>query len=98
MCLRCSNYVCRIKYPILINSIFEKFPFFKILDIIEIIYAFLCLEKNAQMPHKYLKENKNIIISNPSLLIIYEELGDIINKYMKIVYGSETISLTDNIF
>ena len=96
MCLRCSNYVCRIKYPILINSIFEKFPFFKILDIIEIIYAFLCLEKNAQKAHKYLKENKNIIISNPSLLIIYEELGDIINKYMKIVYGSETISLTDN--
>ena len=54
------------------------------------------LRKNAQKAQKYLKENKNIIISNPSLLIIYEELGDIINKYMKIVYGSETISLTDN--
>lgn len=41
---------------------FENFPFFKIQDIIEIIYAFLCLEKNAQNAYKYLKENKNIII------------------------------------
>ena len=63
VCFRCFNYVYRLKYPININSIFEKFTFFELQDIIEIIYKFLCLEKNAQKAHNYLKENKNIIIS-----------------------------------
>ena len=75
---------------------FENFPFFKIQNIIEIIYAFLCLEKNAQNAHKYLKENKNIIIIKHTLLKIYAELKGIIYKYMKIVYRSEMINLTDN--
>lgn len=66
----------------------------------EIIYAFLCLEINAQKAHKYLKENKNMIISKATLLIIYEELRDIIYiyicEYMKIVYGSGMISSPNN--
>ena len=81
-CFRCTNYLCRKKFPIRINSLYSEFPFFKLRDITEILKCFLCLELNAEKALRYLNEEKQIIISKRSLLKIYKKFRDIIYKYM----------------
>ena len=53
-----NNYICRKKFPIRINSMYQEFPFFKLKDITEILKCFLFIELNAEKALKYLKEEK----------------------------------------
>ena len=57
---RCSNYKCRKRYPIRINSLFAKFPNQRLDVISEILVCFLCLEKNVKKTVEYLKESKEL--------------------------------------
>ena len=44
--LRCSNNICRKRYPIRVNSFFSLFPRVRLDVCSEIIKAFICLEFN----------------------------------------------------
>ena len=90
-CFLCTNYLCRKKYPIRINSLYQEFPFFKLKDITEILKCFLCFELNAEKALKLLKEEKNINISKRSLLKIYQKFRNLIYKYMHLIYETEEI-------
>ena len=90
-CFRCNNYLCRKKFPIRINSLYQEFPFFKLKDITEILKCFLCLELNAEKALKLLKDEMYINISKRSLLKIYQVFRNIIYKYMHLVYETENI-------
>ena len=96
ICFRCTNNKCRKKFSIRINSLFAKFPQIKLRDLTEIINCFICLEFNTKKAVTYLKENKNVIISQNTLSKIYKEFRNIIYQYMKIVYNSEVISTENN--
>ena len=74
VCFQCTNNKCKLKYPIRINSLYSKFPLFKLKDFMEIINCFLCLEMNANKAFKYLNENKKIKNSLRALLNVYLEL------------------------
>ena len=74
ICFRCTNNKCRKKFSILKNSFFAKFPKIKLRDLTEIINCFICLEFNTKKAVTYLKENKNVIISQNTLSKIYKEL------------------------
>ena len=63
VCFRCSNNIYKLKYSIRINSLYAKFPQIKMKDLSDII-CFLCLEMNAKIAHKYLKENNNVTYQN----------------------------------
>ena len=60
---RYLNNQFRRKYPIRINSLFNKFPFRRIDIISKIIKCFLILEFNTKKTKTYLKEEKNISVS-----------------------------------
>ena len=96
ICFRCTNNKCRKKFSILKNSLFAKFPQIKLRDLTEIINCFICLEFNTKKAFTYLKENKNVSISQNTLSKIYKKLRNIIYQYMKIVYNSEVISTVNN--
>ena len=68
-CFRCSNSSCRRHYPININSFYEKFSFFSLKTVTEIIKCNICLELNAEKAYIYLVEEKHIILSKN---IIYQ--------------------------
>jgi len=96
VCFRCINNKCKLKYPIRINSLYSKFPFIRLKDLMEIIHYFLCLEMSANKAFKYLNDNKKIKIFLTALLKVYSELRLIIYLYMKILYESEAISTKNN--
>ena len=51
---RCPNTFCRRRYPIKINSLFEKFAYIRLDIMAEVINCFICLELNAKKAKKYL--------------------------------------------
>lgn len=89
---RCNNNLCRRRYPIRINSLFEKFSYIRLEIIAEIINCFISLDINAKKAQQYLLNEKNIKISNRSINKIYKELRNIICEYLLIVYESEPLS------
>ena len=56
---RCPNTLCRRRYPIRINSLLEKFAYFRLDTMTEVINCFICLELNAKKPKNYLLNEKN---------------------------------------
>ena len=74
ICFSYPNYKCRRKYPIRINCLFSLFPFQKLGEIYEINLWFLCYKFNVEKAFIYLTNTKNIKISKPNLLNIYQKL------------------------
>ena len=57
---RYTNYKCKLKYSIRINSLFDNLPNIKLSILSEIIKAFISLDLNVGKNIKYLKEEKKL--------------------------------------
>ena len=55
---RCSNYKCRNKFNIRINSFFNYFPIITISTLYEVIKCFICLNFNKKKAYEYLNNEK----------------------------------------
>ena len=91
----CSNYKCKKKYPITINSFFDKFSHQNIMLIAEIMKCFLCLDLNAKRCLEYIIKNLNYFVSERTVRNVYTEMRKIITKYLKILYQSERLGYKD---
>lgn len=48
LCFRCTNYACRLKYLIRINSFYSKFTFISLEIVTEVIKCCLSLDLNVE--------------------------------------------------
>lgn len=83
------------KYPITINSFFDKFSHHNIMLIAEIMKCFLCLDLNAKRCYDYIIKNLNYFVSEKIVRNVYTEMLKIITKFMKILYQSEKLGYKD---
>ena len=70
---------------------FAKFSYISLQVISEIIKCFICKEINAEKVYLYLKEEKQISITKDLILRVYKEIRDVIYRYFRILYGSESL-------
>ena len=78
---RCINSKCRLKFPIRINSFFEKYNHKSLTQISEIIKCFIVRELNAEKTKEFLKNEYNITIALPTLYLIFKDIREIIYEY-----------------
>ena len=87
----CSNNKCRKKFPININSVYNKLFHHKIDYISEIIKCNICLNMKVRKAFNHLNHEKGLNITKATIRREYYELSKIISKYFKIIYQSELL-------
>ena len=96
-CFRCLNNNCRKPHPIVTNSFFSKFSYNSLQVISEIIKCFICKEINAEKTYLYLKQEKQITITKELIMRVYKEIRDVIYRYLRLLYGSESLEEANHI-
>lgn len=96
-CFRCMNNKCRKHHPIVTNSFFAKFSYNSMKVISELIKCFIVKQINAESAWKYLKDEKQIQITKALVLRVYKEIRDVIYRYYRIVYASESLEELNHI-
>ena len=93
---RCTNYKCRAKINIKINSFFDYFSKLTLYNIYEVIKCFICFNFNKKKAFEYLTKEKNINISLKAIKEIYQKIRYILYRYYYILYQSEYLGPKDS--
>ena len=86
---------CRKKYPVRINSFFSKYPQTSLKAVSEVIKCFLIKKYNAEKCLSYLNNEANYHISKKTILDIYNDIREILYKYLQIIYQDEKLGIKD---
>ena len=90
---RCINSKCRQRFPIRVNSFFERHPYVSLKLCSEIIKCCICFEFNITKTKKYINTEKNTFVSTNVIRKIYESIRFIMYKYLRFKYITEKISV-----
>ena len=85
---RCSNYKCRRRYSITINSFFNNFTYQNIQLISEIIKCFITRDMNATKAYKFINSELKVLASKQLIRRVYKDIRKVICKSLKIEYQS----------
>ena len=85
---RCGNNKCRRKFPITINSFYDKFSKQKLSVISEIIKCFIIFDFNAVKTFNYINNELKTFVSKKIIPKVFNEIKKIISKFLKINYQS----------
>lgn len=91
VCFRCSNYACRLKYPIRINSFYSKFTFISLEIVTEVIKCCLSLNLNVEKAFEFMKNEKHKNVSIKQIYNIYSEIRNVIYEYYFRLYQNEKL-------
>ena len=74
ICYRCSNYKCKKRYNVRINSFFEDFPQIRLITVSEVIKSMLCFNFNIKDTFKYLNDSLKLSIGKNAIKKIYKKI------------------------